>query len=90
VVTDPGAAEQFPPPVLVSTILECEAENRALRRRLTARRQELQELKQGMADHVVEDAELRGRLRTLEEVIAALHANIEDLRLQRDQLLGNR
>ena len=88
VVADPVAAEQLPPPVLVSTLLECEAENRALRRRLHARRQQLQELKQGMVDHVVEDAELRGRLRTLEEVIAALHANIEDLRIQRDQLLA--
>jgi hypothetical protein len=41
-----------------------------------------------MADHAADDGELRGRLHTLEEVIAALHANIDDLRLQRDQLLA--
>jgi hypothetical protein len=89
IAADPAAAERMPPRALVSAVLASEAENRALRRRLHARKQELHELKKGMADHVVEDAELRGRLRTLEDVIAALHANIEDLRIQRDQLLAD-
>jgi chromosome segregation ATPase len=89
VAGDPGAAETFPPGILVGTILECDAENRALSLRLEAREQELQDLRQSLADHVVEDAEIRGRLRTLEEVIAALHSNLEDLRLQRDQLLAD-
>ncbi|MGH2607947.1 MAG: hypothetical protein ACRDHF_02555 [Tepidiformaceae bacterium] len=90
VVADPMGAEGLPPAALVAAVLACDTENRSLRRRLHARRQELHELKTGMAEHVVEDAEIRGRLRTLEEVISALHANIEDLRLQRDQLLALR
>lgn len=88
VVADPAAAERLPAPALVRTVLACDAENRTLRRRLRLRNQELEELRAGMAEHSIEDAEIRGRLRTLEEVIAALHANIEDLRLQRDQLLA--
>ncbi|MEX0781013.1 MAG: hypothetical protein WD557_00065 [Dehalococcoidia bacterium] len=89
IAINPAAAERMPPATLVNAVVATEAENRALRRRLHARKQELHELKRGMADHVVEDAELRGRLRTLEDVIGALHANLEDLRLQRDQLLAD-
>jgi predicted transcriptional regulator len=77
-MADPAGAERLPPAALVQAVFACEHENRALRRRLQARKQELHELKAGMAEHVVEDADC-GRLRTLEEVIAALHANIEDL-----------
>lgn len=85
IATNPTAGENLTPAALVSAILSSEAENRSLRRRLHQRKRELHELKKTMAQQVLEDAELRGRLRTLEEVIAALHANIEDLRLQRDQ-----
>jgi hypothetical protein len=80
----------MPPDVLVGALVASDAENRLLRRRLHARKRELGELRKAMADHVAEDGELRGRLRTLEQVIAALQANIDDLRLQRDQLLANR
>ena len=90
VVADPLRAERFPASSLVGAILAADAENHALRRRLHAHKAELEELKRSMAEHVTEDAELRGRLRTLEEVIAALHANLDDLRIQRDQLLASR
>ncbi len=90
VLADPVAAERLPSATLVNALLEADAENRALRRHLHARKRELQDLRKAMAGHVAEDSEIRGRLRTLEEVIAALHANLEDLRLQRDQLLAAR
>lgn len=90
VVADPLRAERLPAPALVGAILAADTENHALRRRLHAHQAELQELRKSMAEHVTEDGELRGRLRTLEEVIAALHANLDDLRIQRDQLLASR
>jgi hypothetical protein len=88
ILADPAAAELLPPAELVAAVVACEHENRQLRQRLRARKRELAEMRSAMAAHVSDDAEIRGRLRTLEEVVAALHGNIEDLRLQRDQLLA--
>ncbi len=84
VAADPAAAAELPAPLLVRALAEahrriveseeCAAGQSSTIDALNARLHELES----------ERAYARGRLQTLEDVIAALHANLEDLRLVRD------
>ena len=83
IAANPEAALGLPPAVLVRTILAvhaCNAESEMRRKRQAKR---LAKLQARLRKFAIEDAETRGRLGTLEEVISALHANLEDLRLER-------
>lgn len=85
IAADPRAAASLPPGLLVRTIIALEQERadvvahaEALDEELDSVREELQQLR-------LSEAALRGRLETFEDVIAALHNNLEDLRFARDQ-----
>ncbi|MGH2633410.1 MAG: hypothetical protein ACRDG3_08360 [Tepidiformaceae bacterium] len=85
VAANPDAALSLPPAVLVRTIVAahaCSMESEMRRKRQAKR---LAKLQSRLSKYAIEDAETRSRLGTLEEVITALHANLEDLRLERGQ-----
>lgn len=86
VAADPEAAAALPPALLVRAIVAAHAENERLGKRLSKQRERIDKLEGQVRDLKQERAWLRGRQRTLEDVIGALHANIEDLRLHRDAL----
>lgn len=87
---DPVGAQRLPPAELVGVLLDVAEENRALEKKLKHRSRKLSRLQARLEAIAVDDAETRGRLAALEQVIAALHANVEDLRLERDRLLADR
>jgi hypothetical protein len=87
---DPVGAQRLPPADLVSMLLDVAEENRVLDKKLKHRSRKLSRLQSRLDATAVEDAEIRGRLAALEGVIAALHENVEDLRLERDHLLAGR
>lgn len=87
VAANPEGAAALPPALLVRALVAAyERERRAerqqakLRQRLGSARAQVRELKQ-------ERAFLRGRMQTFDQVLGALHANLEDLRAQRDAML---
>lgn len=83
---NPEAAAALPPPVLVRALLETTRENQRLRRQLRkARRQRNRAIEHARALELAAAAR-DSRLATLEEVIAALHANLQDLRYERELL----
>jgi DNA repair exonuclease SbcCD ATPase subunit len=86
VAANPEAAATLPPALLVRALVAANEENRALRKQLRkAREQRTRAL--GHARTLELAAAARdGRLATLEEVLAALHANLQDLRQQREFL----
>jgi len=85
VAANPEAALLLPPAVLVRTIIAAHQQGLALEARRARQARRLAKLQARLRGHEVADAETRGRLATLEQVIAALHANLEDLRLDRDR-----
>lgn len=84
VADDPEAAASLPPVLLVRALLEQRERNRRLEKRLAKQRGRIEQLEDRLRDLKQERAWQRGRLATLDEVIAALHANLADFRLQRD------
>ena len=86
VMADPEHALTLPPAVLVRALVESGEENRRLQKRATRQREKATKLTQKLRDLEREDAARRARLETFEEVLAALHANLEDLRYERDHL----
>ncbi|MEP7214757.1 MAG: hypothetical protein ABI782_00805 [Anaerolineaceae bacterium] len=85
-MADPEHALTLPPAVLVRALVESGEENGRLQTRASRQRQKAMKLTQKLRDLERDDAGRRARLETLEEVIAALHANLEDLRYERDHL----
>jgi hypothetical protein len=86
VAANPEAAATLPPALLVRALVAANEENRALRKQLRkAREQRTRALSHARTLELAAAAR-DGRLATLEEVLAALHANLQDLRQQREFL----
>lgn len=86
VAADPEAAATLPPAVLVRALIAADADTRRLRSRLGKARTREQKLRAHLHRLEIEGAAATTRLETLEEVLAALHANLADLRLDREFL----
>ena len=84
VVANPDAAATLPPAVLVRAIVSTHGENSRLKKRLSKQGHREANLRKRYNELKLEDVARRSRLDTLEEVLAALHANLQDLRLERD------
>jgi hypothetical protein len=84
VAANPADAALLPPEVLVKALVDVHRENVRLNRRLEKARDRNARLQERIREIKQARAYERGRLETLDRVIAALHANLEDLRLARD------
>ena len=84
VAADPDAALELPPSLLVRALVDAHGEISCLEERVTDERTKIGALSARIREIDTEQAFSRGRIQTLDEVIAALHSNLEDLRLQRD------
>lgn len=84
VANDPGAAANLSPVLLVRALLGQRERNARLEKKLAKQRDRIEQLEDRVRDLKQERAWQRGRLSTLDEVIAALHANLADLRFHRD------
>jgi hypothetical protein len=84
VVAHPDAAATLPPAVLVRAIVATHEENVRMKKRVSKQGRREANLRRRYNELKLEDAARRSRLDTLEEVLAALHANLQDLRLERD------
>jgi len=84
VAANPEAATLIPPEVLVKAIIELHEDRTRLEQRLAKQRAEGQRLRKRLRGIQQDRAFERGRLETLDQVIGALHANLEDLRAARD------
>ncbi len=85
-LADPEHAMTLPPAVLVRALVQSGAQTRKLQKRSASQRQKTAKLTRKLRDLEREDAARRARLETFEEVMAALHANLEDLRYERDHV----
>ncbi|MCC7364626.1 MAG: hypothetical protein IT303_09655 [Dehalococcoidia bacterium] len=86
VAESPDAAAALPPALLVRALVEARDRNARLEKQLAKRRDRIERLEERVRELKQERAFLRGRMETFDDVIAALHANIQDLRLHRDAL----
>ncbi len=84
VMADPETATTLPPAALVRALVALGERNEDLERELSTTRSKATKLRSRIRDMRLDDAAIRARLETLEEVIAALHGNLEDLRAERD------
>jgi DNA-binding transcriptional MerR regulator len=84
VASDPKAASSLPGPILVRTIIALEEERAQAVERASALEQDVESLAAQIIELRLSEAGLRGRLQTYDDVIAALHGNLEDLRYARD------
>jgi uncharacterized coiled-coil DUF342 family protein len=84
VAEHPEAAAQLPAAVLVKGLLAARDEQLRLRQRATKVRAKNAKLAAEVRQLRQERSYFRGRMLTFDEVIGALHANIEDLRIGRD------
>lgn len=86
IAANPEAAATLAPSLLVRAVVSAENENRRLRKRLAKARQREQQLHGRLQQMEVAEATRKSRLDTLEEVLAALHGNLQDLRQEREFL----
>ena len=86
VAAHPDAAAALPPVILVRALLEARTNNRRLLKRLGKSESRNGRLSASIRKLKQDRAFNRGRLQTLDDVIASLHGNLQDLRLQRDHL----
>ena len=84
VAAHPDAAAALPPVILVRALLEARSHNRRLLRRLGKSESRNGRLSASVRKLKQERAFNRGRTQTLDDVIATLHGNLQDLRLHRD------
>lgn len=84
VMAHPEAAAALPPAVLVRALIESRGQNRRLLRRLGKSESRNGRLSAKVRRLKAQRAYHNGRTETLDHVIAALHDNLSDLRLQRD------
>lgn len=80
VAANPEAAATLPPALLVRALVESRDHARRLEKRVAKQRDKIERLEEKVRDLKQERAWVRGRQETLDEVIAALHANLQDLR----------
>lgn len=86
VAENPEAALTLPPAVLVRAVVSAEAENRRLRKQARKVQERQRKLRDRLHELQLAEAARASRLQTLEEVIAALHGNLGDLRQEREFL----
>ena len=86
VAANPDAALTLPPAVLVRALISSDQENRSLRMRIAKGRTREQKLREKLHRMELDEASRKSRLDTLEEVLAALHGNLQDLRAEREYL----
>lgn len=86
IAANPDAAATLAPGLLVRAVIAAETENRRLRKRLAKARQREQKLQGRLQQMELAGAARKSRLDTLEEVLAALHGNLQDLRQEREFL----
>ena len=86
VAESPEAALTLPPAVLVRAVMSAEAENRKLRKQARKVQERHRKLRERLHELQLAEAARASRLQTLEEVIAALHGNLGDLRQEREYL----
>ncbi len=84
VIADPEAAAALPPAVLVRGLISAVERIAALSNEITTVNAAVKRLETLNHDLELEHSFNRGRLETLDEVIAALHGNLQDLRYERD------
>ncbi len=84
VAENPEAAASLPPATLVKALIEAHHREVRLRRKIDRSEQRIEQLGAKNRALKQQKAWLRGRQTTFEDVIGALHANIEDLRISRD------
>ena len=87
VVANPDAAALLPPALLVRALIRSNESSEKLLRKLARARARSERLDAKLRDLRQERAFTRGRTETLDQVIAALHGNLEDLRATRDSNL---
>jgi hypothetical protein len=85
VIADPAAAAGIPPAVLVRGLVTAGEKISALTAEMAQVNESVNRLQSLNHQLEVEHSFNRGRLETLDEVVAALHANLQDLRYERDQ-----
>ena len=86
VAQNPEAALTLPPAILVRAVVSAEAENRRLRKRARKIQARQQQMKERLLELQLSEAARASRLQTLEDVIGALHGNLQDLRQEREFL----
>lgn len=86
IAANPDAAATLAPGLLVRAVIAAETENRRLRKRLAKARQREQKLQGRLQQMELASAARKSRLDTIEEVLAALHNNLQDLRQEREFL----
>lgn len=86
VAQNPEAALTLPPAVLVRAVMSAEAENRKLRKRAQKVQSRQRQLRERLHELQLSEAARASRLQTLEDVIGALHGNLQDLRQEREFL----
>lgn len=84
VVANPEAAASLPPAVLVGAIVTATQRAAGLEEQLARESKKSSKLRARLRAARLEAAARSARLDTLEEVIAVLHGNLEDLRGERD------
>lgn len=85
VAADPDAAAAMPPAVLVRGLVTASQRIGAMNTELASINETVKKLESINHELQLEHSFNRGRLETLDEVIAALHGNLQDLRFDRDQ-----
>jgi len=86
VAKHPEAALTLPPAVLVRALVAAEVENRKLRKRQQKVQARQRQLRERLHELELTEAVRASRMQTLEDVIAALHGNLQDLRQEREFL----
>ncbi|MBI2766709.1 MAG: hypothetical protein HYX53_12490 [Chloroflexi bacterium] len=84
IAANPGAATALPPAMLIRALIATYESNRRLERKVAKLKDETDSLRGRVRDLKQDRAWFRGRMETLDDVIEALHANIDDLRHHRD------
>ncbi len=84
VQANPAAAAALPGPVLVRALTAAADQIAELERQMSEQQDELDTVRDRLGAVQRDEAWLRGRMETLEQVIGALHANLEDLRVTRE------
>ncbi|MCC6381050.1 MAG: hypothetical protein IT304_01000, partial [Dehalococcoidia bacterium] len=90
VAANPEGACALPPALLVRALVQMREQQARLERQNAGQRRKLEAARARARALKRERAFLRGRMQTFDEVLGALHANLVDLRAQRDAMLGAR
>jgi FtsZ-binding cell division protein ZapB len=88
VAADPDAAATLPPSVLVRALMAAAELHEKLEGQVDEATEKIVTLQDEVQSLLLQRAALQGRLQTFEDIVAALHANLKDLRGERDRQLS--